>query len=160
MENHITVKRFYEALMAKDAEGMAKLYHDEARFDDPVFEGLQGEEVRNMWRMLLDRATDDFKVEVQEVEEDDRQGVARWEAWYTYSATNRKIHNKIKASFEIKDGLITYHNDCFTLWTWLGQAYGIKGLLMGWAPWVRTKLRSGARSALVKYGAKRLEAAK
>ena len=37
---------------------------------------------------------------------DDRGGSAHWEAWYTFSATGRKVHNVVEANFEFADGRV------------------------------------------------------
>ena len=53
--NEQNIASFYNAFAVGDAETMAALYHDQVTFSDPAFGTLQGEEVRNMWRMLLSR---------------------------------------------------------------------------------------------------------
>ena len=52
------LQRFYAAFAARDGEGMAGCYHPEARFSDPVFSDLRGDEVGAMWRMLTGRGVD------------------------------------------------------------------------------------------------------
>ncbi len=52
------IREFYAAFARRDAEAMARCYHDGVLFSDPVFPRLEGEEARDMWRMLLSRATD------------------------------------------------------------------------------------------------------
>lgn len=148
------IQRFYAAFAAKDGEAMAACYHERARFSDPVFRDLKGAEAGDMWRMLTSRATD-LVVEASNITADDTQGAAHWEAHYTFSATGRKVHNKIDASFRFADGLIIEHIDTFDLYRWTRMALGPAGLLLGWTPMVKNKVRGQARDQLERFIAKR-----
>jgi hypothetical protein len=77
--------------------------------------------------------------------------MCRWEAWYTFSRTGRKVHNIIDASFEFKDGKILVHQDTFDFWRWTRQALGMPGILLGWTPFMRNKVRVTARNGLKKF---------
>ena len=147
------ISRFYKAFGQKDAEVMAKCYHDDATFADPVFPDLDAPGVRDMWRMLLE--ADDLRVEPSEIQADDSTGSARWDAWYTFTTTNRKVHNIIHAKFEFRDGLIIRHDDHFDFWRWSRQALGAPGVLLGWSPLLKNKVRGMAGSQLKKWRAKR-----
>ena len=81
----------------------------------------------------------------------ERTGSAHWEARYTYSATGRSVHNRIDATFEFRDGLITRHVDRFSLWRWAAMALGAKGALLGWLPPVRAAIRARAAKGLAAY---------
>ena len=100
-----------------------------------------------MWRMLCERGTD-LRIEASGIEADSAKGSARWEAWYTFSATGRPVHNIINASFTIRDGLIQSHVDSFDLYRWARQALGFKGLLLGWSSPVQGAIRAQAARAL------------
>ena len=126
---------------------MGACYAPDAGFSDPVFQDLRGDEVRAMWRMLCERGKD-LTVSHSAVEADDASGTARWEADYTFSGTGRKVHNEIAASFKFADGLIADQVDRFDLWRWSRQALGPTGLLLGWSPVVRNKVRAQARANL------------
>jgi hypothetical protein len=126
---------------------MGACYAPDAGFSDPVFQDLRGDEVRAMWRMLCERGKD-LQISHSAVEADDASGTARWEADYTFSETGRKVHNEIAASFKFADGLIADHVDRFDLWRWSRQALGPTGLLLGWSPVVRNKVRAQARANL------------
>jgi ketosteroid isomerase-like protein len=52
------IREFYAAFARRDAEGMARCYHEEVFFSDTVFPRLHGAEAGDMWRMLLSRAAD------------------------------------------------------------------------------------------------------
>lgn len=141
---------FYTAFAQRDARVMGALYHPEARFSDPVFPDLDAEHVRAMWRMLLERSSD-LCISFTVVQEDERKGHVRWEAFYTFSGTGRKVHNSIDSRFTFKDGLILTQRDSFSFWRWSRQALGLKGLLLGWTPLVRDRVRGTAAAALLKH---------
>jgi ketosteroid isomerase-like protein len=142
------ISRLYQAFAARDHESMAGCYAADARFSDPVFTDLRGPEVAAMWRMLCRRATD-LKIEFRDVQASGDSGSAHWEAWYTYTATGRPVHNVIDATFMFRDGLIATHRDDFDLYRWTRQALGPKGLLLGWTPLLQQAIRRRAKQALV-----------
>ena len=142
------IERFYAAFDRKDGDAMAACYHPEARFSDPAFGELRGREVGDMWRMLTGRAAD-LTVELRE--HDDAS--ARWIARYTFGRTGRKVVNDVQATFAFRDGLIAEHDDRFSFWTWSRQALGPAGLVLGWTPVLRAKVRSQARADLAKFSA-------
>jgi ketosteroid isomerase-like protein len=143
------ITRFYTAFAARDHETMARCYAADAHFSDPVFTDLHGPSVTAMWRMLCERATD-LRITFRDVTATGDAGAAHWEAWYTYSATGRTVHNVIDATFTFREGLIVRHVDRFDLYAWARQALGIRGLLLGWAPAVQNVIRRTAAQALSK----------
>lgn len=149
-KNAELIQRFYTAFNARDGAAMAACYADDASFSDPVFPDLDAAGVRGMWQMLTGQVKDDFKVTVSGIEADDGTGKAHWEAWYTFS-TGRKVHNKIDASFRFKDGLIVRHDDVFDFWAWSRMGLGPLGLLLGWTPFLKNKVRAQAGGQLERY---------
>ncbi|WP_420386388.1 nuclear transport factor 2 family protein [Roseivirga sp.] len=142
------INQFYTAFNALDAEAMVSLYHDDITFEDPAFGVLKGERAKNMWRMLCEsQQGKDFKVEHSEVTDNS----AFWQAHYTFSKTGRKVHNKIHARFEFKDGLIYKHTDYFDLHRWAKQALGFSGAVLGWSGYFKKKLQSQTNRLLDKY---------
>lgn len=141
------IRKFYAAFQRRDHAAMAAFYAPDATFSDPVFPALRGPAVGAMWRMLCERGTD-LRIEASGIEGDSTHGRAHWEAWYTFSATRRPVHNIITASFTFRDGLIQSHTDAFDLYRWARQALGLKGLLLGWAPPVQGAVRAQAARAL------------
>lgn len=141
---------FYTAFQRRDSEAMGACYHAEVEFSDPVFRGLRGGRARAMWRMLCERGKD-LELTFSDVQADERTGRAYWEARYTFSATGRKVLNRIHAEFEFRDGLILRHTDRFDLWRWTRQALGPTGVLLGWTPLVQGKVRAQAAASLDKY---------
>ena len=148
------IRRFYTSFGKRDARGMAACYHPAVRFSDEVFTDLEGARATGMWRMLCERGKD-LKIEFRDIEADDSAGHAHWEAWYTFSATGRPVHNRIDASFEFRDGKIIRHQDSFDFWRWARQALGPMGLLLGWTGFVRNRVRSQAAMNLDGFLSKR-----
>lgn len=149
--NQSLISNFYEAFARHDAEAMARLYHDDIEFSDPAFGRLQGEDARNMWRMLVDRGKESLTVSFCDVQADDKTGSARWTADYLFASTGRKVHNEITARFEFKDGKIIRHTDAFDFWRWSRLALGPTGLLLGWTPFLKNKVRAQARKGLERF---------
>jgi len=148
MERHAElIQGFYVAFQRRDHAAMAACYAPDATFSDPVFRDLRGVRISAMWRMLCERGTD-LRIEASGIEADADRGSAHWEAWYTFSATGRPVHNIIQASFHFRDGLIQRHTDSFDLYRWARQALGVKGLLLGWTPPVQHAIRAQAARAL------------
>ena len=129
---------------------MQACYHDQIVFSDPVFLGLKGNEAKAMWHMLIE-AGKDLSIQYKNIQSQDSAGECDWDAHYTFSRTGRKVHNIIHAKFEFSDGKIIKHTDSFDLWRWSGMALGITGILLGWSPLIRTKIRAAARKNLMRF---------
>ena len=139
---------------------MATCYAPDAQFDDEAFSLRGHEQVTGMWRMLCEttkaKALADWKLVHSGIEADAKTGKARWEAYYRFTATNRLVHNAIDGVFEFNDeGLIARHRDSFNFWKWSRQALGTPGLLLGWTPFLRQKVRTTAAANLKKFMASR-----
>jgi ketosteroid isomerase-like protein len=147
--NDELVQRFYDAFARHDGDAMAACYAPDARFSDPVFTDLKGEEPGAMWRMLTGRAQD-LEVRLEEHDAGDERGSAHWLADYTFR-TGRKVHNDVRAEFVFRDGLIAEHRDSFSFYAWSRQALGPPGLLLGWTPVVRGKVQKEARAGLDEF---------
>ena len=148
--NSELIVRFYRFLAARDGDGMAACYADDASFDDPVFPGLRGRAAGGMWRFLTGRSTD-LRVELLEHEADDSGGSAHWVAHYTFAQTGRPVVNDVRARFRFVGGLIVEHHDDFNFHRWASQALGPAGMLMGWTPMLRAAVRRQARKGLDKF---------
>jgi hypothetical protein len=158
--NQATLEKFYTAFARLDVETMGTCYALEAAFDDEAFSLRGHEQVMGMWRMLCDttkaKALADWKLVYNGVQADANNGKAHWEADYRFSATGRLVHNVIDAEFEFNDhSLITRHCDRFNFWAWSQQALGLPGLLLGWTPFLRRKVRRTAAANLQKFMASR-----
>jgi len=148
------IREFYARFAARDAEGMARCYHADVAFSDPVFPMLHGDEAGDMWRMLLGRATD-LATTLDEASADADGGWARCTARYTFTRTGRPVVNRIRGMFAFRDGLIVRHYDSFPFWRWASQALGPMGAALGWLPPLRWKVRRDAARALASYRAHR-----
>jgi ketosteroid isomerase-like protein len=145
------IETFYTAFAKGDWQMMESCYHPEATFTDEVFVGLKGKEVPSMWRMLIERSKDELEITFSHVQANEQAGSADWVAMYIFSATGRRVINRIHAEFQFKDGLIYRHNDSFNLHKWAGQAMGFKGKLFGGTSFFRKKLQKTAREAVKSY---------
>jgi ketosteroid isomerase-like protein len=149
--NENTINKFYTAFANGNVKEMCECYHPNVKFRDPAFGLLKGNEVCQMWEMLIKRSKGSLKIEYSDVEANEYMGSARWIASYRYSKTNRKVVNSIAAKFHFQDGLIIKHTDDFDIWKWSKQALGIKGLLLGWTGYMQKKIQEQARMALKRY---------
>ena len=149
---HKVITTFYQAFTELDAETMVRCYHKNIRFEDPAFGELHGERAKNMWRMLCaSQQGKNFQVSFDKIQCDVAKGTASWEAIYNFSQTGRKVHNKIEASFEFKDGLIVSHVDTFDLHLWSKQAFGLKGILLGKTKFFQRKLQEKTNHLLDEF---------
>ena len=146
-ENINIIRKFYDAFKNHDGDAMAACYHEEASFNDPAFVGLKGEEPGMMWKMLLSRSNT-LQISYSDEWSDGNRGGAKWEAKYEFGPQKRKVHNKITAQFEFKDGLIIKHIDTFDFWKWSRMALGLPGILLGWSPFLKGKVQKQVRGLL------------
>jgi len=142
----------YAALGRRDHAAMAALYAPDARFSDPAFGELHGDEVTAMWQMLCE-AAGDLEVSLREVTALGERGAATWEARYSFSETGRRVHNVVEAHLAVSGGRIVRHDDHFDLWRWSRHALGPAGLLLGWSPVIRLAIRRRARQRLEAFRA-------
>jgi ketosteroid isomerase-like protein len=156
MQNEEIIRKFYESFAKNNADGMIACYHDEIEFSDPAFGLLKGADAKNMWKMLVERAKGNIKIEFKNVVVDEKKGSADWTADYLFSKTGRQVFNEIHAEFEFKDGKIFRHHDTFDLWKWSKQALGIRGLLLGWSSLIQNKIRQNAKESLRGYSEKQI----
>lgn len=142
------INSFYDAFQNLDGKKMVSFYHKDIIFEDPAFGILEGNRAKAMWQMLCEsQKGKNFRVEVSDITEN----TAHWEAFYNFSKTGRKVHNKIDAQFEFKDGLIIKHIDTFNLHNWAKQAMGFKGWLLGNTSFFKRKLQSQTNYLLDSY---------
>jgi ketosteroid isomerase-like protein len=154
--NAQTLETFYAAFARLDADAMARCYADDAEFSDEVFSLHGKREVTGMWRMLCEatraKGADVWKLRYGDIQADAGAGGAHWDAHYRFSATGRLVDNSIDARFEFDPaGRITRHQDRFDFWRWSRQALGAPGLLLGWTPVLRGKVRRQAAANLERF---------
>lgn len=145
-------QRFYDAFAIRDWHTMGLLYAPSATFSDPVFTQLDADGVRAMWQMLLTRGQD--LTCSATVEENSSHARAVWIARYTFTATGRPVVNRVTTEMTIAAGRIVRQVDRFSFWNWSRQALGLPGLLLGWSPVVKNKVRTQAAHSLRQFMAK------
>jgi hypothetical protein len=148
--NENLIHHFYTCFNNRDAKGMQDCYAENASFSDPAFGDLNARQVCCMWEMLIGSAKN-MRISYDHVRADDLSGSAEWIAYYTFSATGKKVKNKISASFVFGNGKILSHHDQFSFYLWARQALGLPGLLLGWTPLLKNKVRRKALSNLRSY---------
>ncbi|TFZ01733.1 nuclear transport factor 2 family protein [Ramlibacter humi] len=157
MAPHDTIETLYAAFARLDPQGMSACYADDTTFDDEAFSLRGKREVMGMWTMLAENVKAQggpsaWRLEWSSVKADGDRGRAHWEAWYRFSATGRDVHNVIDAEFRFDpQGRIVTHRDRFPFWRWSRQALGTPGLLLGWSPMLRTKVRQRAAGNLARW---------
>lgn len=150
-KNIETIQKFYTAFQQKDYETMNSCYANDIAFSDPIFGLLHGNQVKAMWQMLCTNAKE-FKLQFNNIKtDDDEYYTCSWIAMYRFSATNRRVVNKCTAYMRLKDGVIIEHSDGFNYYKWCRQAFGIKGILLGWSGFMHKKVSNKARKQLFKY---------
>ncbi|MEO9871050.1 nuclear transport factor 2 family protein [Ekhidna sp.] len=146
-----TLETFYTAFQNHDASKMAECYHEDATFSDPAFQNLNHSEVTSMWEMLIKRSKGKLTIDYHSVIGDSEVAQCTWEATYEFSKTGKSVHNIIHSTMKFKDGLIINHEDQFDFWRWSRMALGLPGILLGWSPIIKSKVRKTARMSLDKY---------
>ncbi len=150
MNNKQLITDFYEGFAKADVNAMIICYADTIEFEDAAFGTLKGNDAKNMWKMLLSR-NKNIKVTFSNVQANKNIGSANWVATYNYGPKKRKVINKISAKFEFKDGKIIKHTDSFNMWKWSKQALGLKGFLLGWTPFLKSKVQSMTNKLLKEF---------
>ena len=149
-QNEELVHTFYQAFQERDFKTMQACYSDSATFSDPVFRELNADQLRAMWEMFLVK-NDSLTISFRNIETVGEMVTAQWTAHYTLSSTGRPVTNNIRSIFRIKNNKIVRHTDRFQLYGWTRQALGIKGILLGWTPFVKKRIRRKAMAALLSY---------
>ncbi len=145
--NEKAIRDFYAAFARRDAQAMALFYGPDAVFGDPVFPYLRGNDIVAMWSMLASGARD-LQVELLDAQATETSGSASWTATYTFSGTGRRVVNVVEARFRFVRGRVVEHADSFDFWRWSRMALGAPGLLFGWTPIIKAKVRKMAARRL------------
>ncbi len=144
------IEQLYQGLRHLDGDAMAACYTADARFEDPAFGVLTGEQVGGMWRMLTSRSSG-IAVDLSDVRVDGDEGSAHWVARYEFGPKRRPVENRIDARFRFEHGLITQHVDAFSFHAWARQALGPVGLILGGTRLLQNRVRSQARAGLDRF---------
>ncbi|GAA3799226.1 hypothetical protein GCM10022226_18270 [Sphaerisporangium flaviroseum] len=146
------MRTFFDAFARSDVDAMGQCYHPDVSFGDPLFLELEGRErVLGMWRMLLGR-DGGLEVSARDIAADNHAGTAHWTARYVFPRSGRQVVNEVDAQFRFEDRLIVRHHDEFDFRQWAKMALGKPtGLMIGWAPVLRRRVREQARGQLEAY---------
>lgn len=145
------ISKFYTSFQQLDAAGMNSCYSNNIVFFDPVFELLQADQAKAMWRMLCRNARD-FSLTYGNIKAlDEEYYTCDWVATYTFSQTGRKVVNNVKAHMKLLDGEIVEHSDGFSLHKWSTQALGFTGWLLGWNSFFQRKIKNASRRKLLAF---------
>ncbi|MEO6951395.1 MAG: nuclear transport factor 2 family protein [Polyangia bacterium] len=154
------VEHFYRCFAAHDGSGMAACYTDDATFSDPVFKDLKGDEVGGMWKMLTARSGD-LVVELEGITGPDDKAdgasaaethyIAHWTARYSFTATKRKVVNRVTSNIYLRGDKFARQRDDFDLAAWLKQALGPTAALLGWTGLPTRLIRTQAQKGLTAY---------
>jgi ketosteroid isomerase-like protein len=144
------LEHFYHSFKYKDAEGMIACYHDDIEFTDPAFGTLKGDEVKNMWRMLLGQSSAS-QIDYNNISADANKGKVYWKAQYVFSQTKRPVVNNVTSSFEFKDGKIIRQTDTFDLKLWAKQALGFQGSVLNFFGVLQSAIQRKANASLQAY---------
>lgn len=147
---------FYDAFRRLDAAAMRSAYAPRARFSGPAFTVRGADDIGAMWALLceaIDRqALQKWQMDVSDVEATAKRGRARWEPRYRIRASGRYVHSVIHATFTFdKEGRILSHEEHFSFWRWSHQALGLRGMLLGWSPLLRMKMRAALNQSLAAH---------
>ena len=145
--NQQVITKFYTCFQNKDYKGMQECYADSATFSDEVFINLNASQVKSMWEMLCVKGKD-LRLDFKNVQTKGTQGSAEWTAYYTFSASGRKVVNHVTANFVFEKGKIVKHIDTFKFYKWSRQALGTSGVLLGWTGFFKNKVRQGGMKSL------------
>ncbi len=150
MDNVALLNKFYTAFQNRDAKTMSSCYHKDIVFKDTAFGILKGDRAKSMWAMLC-KTGKDLEISFSEVEVIDDNGKVNWEADYTFSATQKKVHNVVYAEFIFKDGKIIEHIDTFCFHNWSKQAFGFIGRIFGNTAFFQRQFQERANRLLDEY---------
>ena len=148
--NEKKITEFYAAFKQKDAKMMTSYYHDSILFYDPAFGYLKGDRAKAMWEMICENGSD-LLIDFSNISSDTTIGNAHWEADYTFTATNNKVHNVVDAHFIFKEGKIIQHTDDFDFKAWSKQAFGFFGRTIGQTKFFHKIFTKKANKILDKY---------
>ena len=148
--NEQLIHHFYTCFQNKDFKGMQACYAEEVIFNDAVFKNLNAKEVKAMWHMLITKGKD-LRIEFSVISATENTAKAHWDAYYTFSATGKKVINRIDANFEIENGKIVKHTDNFNFYIWAKQAFGLTGMLLGWTSFLNKKVSAQAMKNLAHF---------
>ncbi|MBP2833329.1 nuclear transport factor 2 family protein [Aquimarina sp. U1-2] len=144
------ITTFFTALNEHDVDAMMACYHEDIIFEDPIFGTLSPEHARKVWYWLCEHGKD-LTAKYRDITIDGDTASVYWEARYSFGPKQRPVLNKVRATFEFKEGKISKHTDHFSLKRWAAQAMGWKGKALGGTLYFKKKLQHRSALLLDKY---------
>ncbi len=112
------VTQFYAAFEKGDTATLARLYHPAVKFQDAMFSYEDRAGTMKMWTKILADPSTKIRFTMDSV--DGKQVTGHWVA--DYKILGRPVHNEIKTTMTVENGLITSHKDDFSWNKWAPQA--------------------------------------
>lgn len=151
LSNKNLVETFFQSMGRGDFRTLNACYSHDIIYSDPIFGLLKGDDVRMMWQMLLEGAKD-ISVKILEIEDVDEEYITcRYSISYFFEPTGRTISNLPKAFMRIKDEKIIEHSDGYRLSTFIANAYGLKGQVLGWSGFMKKSVQRRYSNLLTQF---------
>ena len=147
--NARVLDQFFSAVALGEAAMAGRFYADDARIDLPPIglRDLPARDARRLWQVLLSDARD-LHVQYAVMRADDHGGEVAWIARYTWPPTGRLVTQRLRGQYEFRAGRIVWQSEGFSLWDCARMALGSRGLLGGWNPLLRARLRRMVRNCI------------
>lgn len=145
------LQNYYDVFQNLELDKMSNYYHSDVEFYDHAFGTLNKDELMAMWSMLFHKAFKSLTIEVSNIKVVDNIGFAHVECYYTYSLTNRKVHNIIDTTIKFKEDKIIKQIDIFNLKRWAEQSLGWKQSVFAGTTFFKNRLQKQTGTALDKY---------
>jgi len=147
-KNEQVIAGLFNAYQNRNAVEMASFYSADAVFKDPIFGTVQGEEISKVWQ-VVHSVTNDLYLHYHIIQAGSSIATANTYLTYNFKHTNRNIKISIKSHFRLANGKIVLQTDEYSMWNWMSQAYGLRGLLLGWNPFIINRARISAKNTLL-----------
>lgn len=129
---------------------MQDCYGEKLLFYDPVFQHLTAAQTKAMWKMLC-IGSESLSIAFNDIVAEEHEGSAKWTATYVFPRSGKWVQNKVHSTFTFEEGKIVNHRDDFNFYHWARQAFGFKGLHLGWTPFFRNQVRLSVAKSLHKF---------
>jgi len=147
MNHKSIIEKFYTAFQNKNYKTMISCYGQDIEFNDPMFSTLSGFKAKAIWQMLCEKGKD-LTLTYSITSENENSFTVKWLAVYTFEKSGRTIHNRVTSDITLENGKIIRHHDSFSLYKWLGMAFGTTGWILGWLPFFRNRVKVEALKGL------------
>ncbi len=144
------IQRYFDAMAQGQWQAMARCYHDQASFADPLFPDLRGEQIvyhlHRLYEPNSQHARKQIELTTHALFSEDRKAQVQWELRCIEAQRPVKLIGL--STFAIWDQFIVRHVDEFPFHHWARQTQGLAGALLGRLPFYQRRLQRSARSQL------------